>query len=166
MGKWWWKFMSDPSWCGADVIQFNYGVSRWNMFPRKEGRISFFWKGLMSCLPALRCCILHGINSGRETLLWKDRWLNGRAPMFLWSKEFRRTQSPNGTVRKLSLLLAQTTLSDDVDFSTYGELLRSPVGELGDKKWWRLTGKGSFSVKSFYTFLNDGELCCPIAKFF
>ncbi|XP_039120353.1 uncharacterized protein LOC120256750 [Dioscorea cayenensis subsp. rotundata] len=24
--KWWWKFVIDPSWCGTDVVQFNYGL--------------------------------------------------------------------------------------------------------------------------------------------
>ncbi|XP_039122000.1 uncharacterized protein LOC120258608 [Dioscorea cayenensis subsp. rotundata] len=42
LGKWWWKFMSDASWGAANVILFNYGIQRWNMFPRLSGRVSFF----------------------------------------------------------------------------------------------------------------------------
>lgn len=43
LGKWWWKFMTDPSWSGAKVIQFNYGISRSNLWPIQSGRISFFF---------------------------------------------------------------------------------------------------------------------------
>lgn len=42
MGKWWWKFYKDHNWCGMKVVQFNYGLSRWNLFPQLSGRISFF----------------------------------------------------------------------------------------------------------------------------
>lgn len=43
--------------------------------------------------------------------------------------------------------------------STYRSLM-------GNKKWWKLTGNYSFSVKSFYNFLNDGGLRCSIVRFF
>lgn len=52
--------MTDPSWCSMDVIQFNYVMARWNMFPRQEDRISFFWKKVLGCLPALRGCVIQG----------------------------------------------------------------------------------------------------------
>lgn len=60
--KWWWKFMTDPKWCGVEVIQFNYGITRWNIFSRQTGRISFSWKGVSSCLAALKGCIHSDIN--------------------------------------------------------------------------------------------------------
>lgn len=86
--------------------------------------------------------------------------------MFLWPEEFRRTQSPNSTVRDLSFLVAQAPFSEDMDVSTYKEWLWVSVAELGDNKWWRLTGNSTFSVKSFYNFLNDGGLRCPNMRFF
>lgn len=42
--------------------------------------------------------------------------------------------------------------------------LRATVHETGDCKRWMLTGNGSFTVKSFYKFLDDGGLCCARAK--
>lgn len=80
--------MMDPNWDGANVICFNYGLVCWNMFPRLAGRISFFWKGVSSCLPTFKGCILHNISFGNETLFWKDRWLNGIVPMHQWPEEF------------------------------------------------------------------------------
>lgn len=99
LGKWWWKFTRDPNWYGASVVQFNYGFSRWNLFPRLSGRISSFWKGVSCCLPAFRSCIVHCINSGEKTFFWKDCWLNGATPMDLWPEAFRNSPLPNGTVR-------------------------------------------------------------------
>ncbi|XP_039118050.1 uncharacterized protein LOC120253914 [Dioscorea cayenensis subsp. rotundata] len=37
LGKWWWKYLSDPTWCGANIVKFNYGLERWNLFPRQAG---------------------------------------------------------------------------------------------------------------------------------
>lgn len=107
--------MTNTSWCGAKAIQFNYGIQRWNMFPRQSGRVSFFWKGVLSCLPALRGCVLHGVNSGTETIFWKDRWVGGRAPMYMWPEEFSRTQAPNGMISELSSLLDLAPYSTNPD---------------------------------------------------
>lgn len=41
LGKWWWKLLMEPNWCGAKVVQFNYGLTCWNLFPRLSDRISF-----------------------------------------------------------------------------------------------------------------------------
>ncbi|XP_039123641.1 uncharacterized protein LOC120260266 [Dioscorea cayenensis subsp. rotundata] len=166
LGKWWWKFMSDASWCGANVILFNYGMQRWNMFPRLSGRVSFFWKGVLSCLPALRGCVLQGVSSGMETLFWKYRWINGCAPMFLWPEEFSRTTAPNGTVREMLTVCGQAPFSANLDIQNTLSRIQGLDGSGGDRKWWRLTGNGTFSVKSFYSFLIDGGLRCPVARFF
>ncbi|XP_039126955.1 uncharacterized protein LOC120263117 [Dioscorea cayenensis subsp. rotundata] len=166
LGIWWWKFLSDPTWCGANVVKFNYGLESWNLFPRPAGRISFFWKGVMSCLPSLRGCILQSVNSGTTTLFWKDRWVDGQAPMYIWPDEFRRTSSPDGTVCDLLPLFEETPFNANPVLADLRVRLRRPLGDLGDKKWWTLTGNGSFSVKSFYNFLNDGGLRCPVADFF
>lgn len=96
--KWWWKFLIDPSWCSAKVVQFNYGLISWRTGPTLSGRISYFWKGVLSCLPAFRGCVLHEIKTGKETLFWKDCWLDGREPMYLWSDDFRGSLHPNDTV--------------------------------------------------------------------
>lgn len=66
------------------MVQFNYGSRSWDMFTRLRERISFFWRGVMSVLPTLRCGVTSDINSGSETFFWKDRWLNGREPMYVW----------------------------------------------------------------------------------
>lgn len=80
LGKWWWKFMMDTSWCESKVIQFNYRLSSWNLFPRPSGRMFFFWKRVISGLPAVRGSLIHDIGSGEETSFWKDPWINGTAP--------------------------------------------------------------------------------------
>lgn len=42
LGKWWWKLLMEPNWCGAKLVQFNYGLTCWNLFPRLSDRISSF----------------------------------------------------------------------------------------------------------------------------
>lgn len=110
LGKWWWKYMTGPSWGGAKVIQFNYGLSRAKLWPYQTGRISFFWKGVLTCLPALRSCVSYEIVTGKETLFWKDGWLNGIAPMSLWPEEFGASRRPNGTVHEFILLTGGDSL--------------------------------------------------------
>lgn len=87
-------------------------------------------------------------------------------PLYLQPEEFRRSLHPNSSVHDLFFLLAEAPFSEDVEISTYRDRLREPVGEARDNKWWRLIGNSVFTVKSFYSFLNDGGLCCPIARFF
>lgn len=67
LGKWW-KYMMDPDWSGAKVIQFNYGASRNKLWPNQAGRISFFWKGVMTYLLALRSCFIHEVVTGKDTI--------------------------------------------------------------------------------------------------
>ncbi|XP_039130345.1 uncharacterized mitochondrial protein AtMg00310-like [Dioscorea cayenensis subsp. rotundata] len=164
--KWWWKFLTFPGWCGSEVIQFNYGMNRWNMFPRLTSRISFFWKGVLNCLPAFRSCIAHNVQSGWETLFWKDQWLDGRAPRFLWQDRFASCLHPNGSIRELSALLEQPPFVCSPLLNLIRDTLRAPNSSAPDKKIWRLTGNGAFSVKSFYYFICDGGVRCPVAKFF
>lgn len=123
--------MSGTSWCGVNVIQFNYGIAHWNMFPRQSGRVSFFWKGVMSSLPALRGCILQGVNTRMETPFWKDHWVNGCAPMFLCLEEFRRSQAPNGTIRELLSLFDQVPFSANSDIRTLNARLRGQLRTWG-----------------------------------
>lgn len=50
-----------------------------------------------------------------------------------------------------------------LDMKLFRDHLRSFGEGNRDKKWWSLTANGSFSVKSFYNFLNDGGIRCPIS---
>lgn len=134
------------------MIQFNYGFSRWNLFPRLTGGVSFFWKGVSSCLLTLRRCILHGINSGDSTLFWKDRWFNQCAPMYLWETEFCNSQYPNGIMQDLAFLLEEAPLSSNFDSLSFRNRLQALVGEAGDKKWWMLYGEWCLHSKILLQF--------------
>lgn len=69
-------------------------------------------------------------------------------------------------IRELSYLLGEAPFIENQDTWQFKDHLRAIGGESGDKKQWMGTGNDIFSVKSFYNFLNDGGLRCPIAKFF
>lgn len=120
----------------------------------------------MNCLSALRGCVLHEVVSGSETLFWRDSWLAGKAPMYVLPEEFRGSNNPNGSVHEQQYLLDQALLNLEGVCSNYRVSLRDSMSTLGDSKRWRLSGNGSFTVKSLYNFLNDGGLRCPIARFF
>lgn len=119
-------------------------------FPQCPSRISFFWKGVVSCLPALRFGVSHIVKSGDETLFWKDKWFNGLAPMNVWPEEFRVPRQPNGSVRDLCHLLASAPVVANQDTGPFWVQIRDHVGDLGDEKWWCLMGNGVFSVKFFF----------------
>lgn len=116
-----------------DVIRFNYGAFSWNMFPRYSGRISYFWKKVTSRLPTFRGCVSYVINLGMETLFWKDQWLNGRTPMYLWSDEFNRSRYPNGTVHDLEYLLYKSPFSEVEDVHLIRDRVSLPARDSGDK---------------------------------
>lgn len=73
---------------------------------------------------------------------------------------------PNGTIRELAYLWEVTPFVDNHVIQLIRDLLRAPSGGLYDHKRWMLTRNGTFLVKSFYNFLNDGGLRCSTAKFF
>ncbi|XP_039134949.1 uncharacterized protein LOC120272251 [Dioscorea cayenensis subsp. rotundata] len=158
--------MTDPNWNGAEVIQFNYGLSRSNLWPNQSGRISFFWKGVLSCLPALRSCLSHKISTGKETFFWRDCWINGVAPMHLWPVEYSECRHTNSTIYELRHLLEEQPFIDNEFVRMCSIGVQTADSHSRDIKSWRLTGNGIFSVKSFYNLLIDGGLRCPISRFF
>lgn len=141
------------------MIQFNYKIFNWNLFPIQTGRISFVWKEASSCLAVLRGCITQGVIFGAETLFLKDWWLNGSALMFLWSDAFRDNQHRNDTIRDLAHLLDKVPFLDNPDTIPYSV---TNFGTARGKKWWALTANGSFFVKCFDNFRNDGGMRWPI----
>lgn len=138
------------------MIQFNYGMTRWNLHPPQTGRISFFWKGILSCLLALRGCLLKEPFNGLETLFWKDCWINGRAPMYVWPVEYRDCLRPNGTVKDLIHLCDEIPLMETQEMRHLRDQVRMGVHphQTRDKIWWKLSGNGTFTVKSFNCFSN------------
>ncbi|XP_039120313.1 uncharacterized protein LOC120256691 [Dioscorea cayenensis subsp. rotundata] len=166
LGKWRWKFLTDSNWCCAKVIKFNYNLSSWNLFCLPRGRVSFFWSGVLKGFSAFNGCVTVKVCSGMESLFWKDRWLNGRAPMHLWPNEFSACSMQNATMFDLRHLLNRQPFSSDHEFVLFLANRNFPFGPRKDLKLWSLTVNRSFSVKSFYDRLNDGGLRCPIAKFF
>ncbi|XP_039143935.1 uncharacterized mitochondrial protein AtMg00310-like [Dioscorea cayenensis subsp. rotundata] len=113
LGKWRWKLLSDSSWGGAKILRFNYGGPNWDLFRRTTSRVSFFWSGVDQCLPAFSGCVSVQVKDGANSLFWKDRWFNGRAPMNIWPESFLLSRSPNGTVREMPYLLASSPFASD-----------------------------------------------------
>lgn len=126
--------MMDFDWGGAKVILFNYGSCQSMMWPRQTGRISFFWKGVLSCLPALRGCFSYEVITGKETFFWKDGWLGGCASMNWWPEEFHASHYPNGTVHELIHLLDERPFVSNEFISQIRARMRNVDHSLVDKK--------------------------------
>lgn len=86
--------------------------------------------------------------------------------MYLWSEAYRASLQPNVTVQELIHLLDEYPFAGDVDVRPIRERLRTSINPSGDIKWWRFSRNGVFTVKSFYNFLIDEELRCPVIRFF
>lgn len=86
--------------------------------------------------------------------------------MNLWPEEFYTCRHPNGTIHELGHLLDEVPCIDNDLIDQVRAKVRRPDNLLGDKKKWRLTGNEIFSVKTFYNFLIDGGLRCPVSRFF
>ncbi|XP_039117658.1 uncharacterized protein LOC120253386 [Dioscorea cayenensis subsp. rotundata] len=128
--------------------------------------MSFFWRGVLSVYPILRCCVLSEVNSGADTYFWKDRWLNGRAPMYVWHEQYRECGQQDASFKDLAHLLEGHPFCEDADLVQIRDRWRNSGNDVKDIKRWALNGTGAFSVKSLYNFLIDGGVRCEIAKFF
>lgn len=58
--------------------------------------------------------------TGAETLFWKNRWLNGRAPMLIWPEEFSASHQQNDTVRDMIHMLSEAPFMDLLDCCLIG----------------------------------------------
>lgn len=112
LGKWMLKLGSGSNWGGVQVLKFNYINPIGVLSRRPRGRVSYFWSGESNCLSAFRACVTVEIHSGADSFFWKDRWLNGLAPMNIWPDEFLETARPNGTVRELVSLLSRSPFAE------------------------------------------------------
>lgn len=115
------------------MIKFNYRSLDWNLFPKLLGRISFFWKEASKTLLALRGCITQKVYSRSVTLFWKDRWLNGQAPRFLWPEVFSNFLHCDGTVWGLEYLLDEEPFKDNPDIILFRERFLHIVRGVKDK---------------------------------
>lgn len=114
---------------------------------------------MLNYLPAMWGYITHCIDSSIETLFWQDQWLNGWASIFLWPKAFRESRH--------QLLCLGLLLSWKMQILVPLGIVSLPVGWIAEiGKWWSLTASGTFSVKTFYNFLIDGGMRCPIDSWF
>lgn len=89
-------------------VHLNYRICNQNMFPKQTGRISFFQKGAINCLPMHRGCITQVVNFGARTFFLEDRWLNGQAPIFQWLDVFRDNQHHSNTLADWLICLRRT----------------------------------------------------------
>lgn len=115
LGECWWKLSSDVNWCGWPIVRYNYGISNWNLHIHQHGWASFYWGGFFCCLSALKGCTEQIVQDGSRSLFWKDKWLNGRAPMNIWPDSFTETDNPNGTVRELIHRLEFASFREDLE---------------------------------------------------
>lgn len=85
--------------------------------------------------------------------------------MNLWPKFFVESPWPDGFVKDLSSLLVEFPYNRELEASDYLQKITTTDVAACDKFGWPLSLNGVFSVKS-YIFLNDGGICCPVARFF
>lgn len=166
LGKWWWKFIAKDNWWLSEVIRFNYSLAHWDLFPRRIGRMSFIWRGVISCVPILRACISHEIRIGQKTLFWKDPWLNDITPRYIWPELFCNSPHQNASVCDLAHLLTTRPFTEWAEGYSSRVMLRNSGEGIRDTKSWNLTRNGTFSVKSLHNFMIDGGLGCPVSRFF
>lgn len=86
--------------------------------------------------------------------------------MLIWPEEFSASPHQKGTVCDMIHLLYEAPFMDFPDLLPYLERLQSHLWIERDKKWWSLSSKGPFSVKSFYNFLIDWGLRCSMSRWF
>lgn len=120
-------------------------------------RKSFFWNGIFSCLPSFRTCTSPVIQNGANTLFWLDRWIDDRAPMYLWADLFHAASNPFITIQECLLYLPLPS-----SIVTKGRGSHSLNSR--ESKRWRLTSNGQFTSKFFYGFLNYRGILCPSTK--
>jgi len=113
-----------------------------------------------------RLCTKITVGNGAKTQLWKDRWLQGEAPMHIAPECFRLAWRKNITaqqalhdrrwMRGLRRISTTSALHQFVDL--WGKLQHIQLSEVEDTISWRLTANGSYSAASAYEVQFLGSL--------
>lgn len=96
-----WKILSDSINCWLKVINFNYfhGGTSGSLFHIPPRNKSFFWACITPLLPSFRSCISKIVKNGANSLLWYDKWLDGRALKDIWPDLYNECTIPWTSVR-------------------------------------------------------------------
>ena len=113
-----------------------------------------------------RLCTKITVGNGAKTQFWKDRWLQGEAPMHIAPECFRLAWRKNITaqqalhdrrwMRGLRRISTTSALHQFVDL--WGKLQHIQLSEVEDTISWRLTANGSYSAASAYEVQFLGSL--------
>lgn len=117
---------------------------------------SFLWKQIIALWPSLMQNVTHVLESGRNTLFWKDNWLNSdqsllqRCPSNAsLADQFETTSSFVIELGGWDLARIQSLLPSDM-FLWIRVMSASLAKDSADGVAWQGNKDGSFSVKSSY----------------
>lgn len=120
-------------------------------------RKSFFCKGISSCQSTFLLGIESKIKDGRSTLLWLNRWLEGKTARDMWPNFFAHCQKPFFTVCDFLQLEPNSFSSELKEICVH---LQPLLPEGRDSRIWSWDKNINFFVKTFYRFLNKGTNHC------
>ncbi len=169
LSKWWWKLFTDRRNQWGPLIEGEHYSRR---KPLKEGSsfkpASQWWRSVLATRAIFKCGVTFSVRDGMRTDWWNDIW-NGHASLrTLFPTIYEQAGSKNLRVkecwgargwrwRKILAGVATTSQRDGARVSRLRAAIpRGPSGNSRDEVRWRWGAAERFSVKSVYTFLQDG----------
>jgi len=174
LGKWLWSLLSEDQPLWGQVVKYRYFRRKrvFNLKGKKGGKVSNQWKGIQKISEAFRAGIHFEAGAGTQISFWKDLWLQDSClsscfpQLFLAAKHQDCTVASQYNARSRRWNIKVHRPLNDQQKREEQSLLRLLPQSLSprkDKAKWRFDSSGKFTVKSFYNFLIDGGLQCPIA---
>lgn len=100
LGKWWWCLLNDSGSVWSDIIKERYFrcFNPLQLSWRKSGKVSCFWKGVLSSSPTFKVGLIFKPRMGKFIKLWTDILLGDHSLSFLFPSLFGYARSANDVI--------------------------------------------------------------------
>ncbi|KAG2688943.1 hypothetical protein I3760_09G116800 [Carya illinoinensis] len=180
LGKWLWRFAQEHDSLWKQVVVNKYG-GLWGEWCTREVRRAYgvgLWKHIRRGWGVFNHHVKLCVGTGSRIKFWRDVWCASRALKDLYPSLFQLARDKDVLVEEVMELEGGQFLwninfsraAQDWELSTFAEfysLIYSirPNSQQEDVLWWSLSGKGNFSVRSFYKALTHvPPSTCPWRK--
>ncbi|XP_020265598.1 uncharacterized protein LOC109841134 [Asparagus officinalis] len=154
-----------------------YGIEGSLLQSRKyNASNSHFWNAVLSFKDAFLHNVKWSIGSGDNVRFWEDKWIGYNTLASIFPESYRLALSSNVSVKSQGNfydnkwqwhLLMRRSISPEAQaekMSILNLINNSDISQTYDQPLWTLTSNMQFSVKSFYSFLNQRGITSPLYK--
>jgi hypothetical protein len=168
LGSWFNRFFITENKIWRKIIEYMYDTLP-NVLWVNDNNASPFWKGIIWVAPSIRTGFRWQVGNGENVFFWLDTWISDHSLATMFWDLFQICNEQSVTIAEVMVgneirLTFHRCFNDTMMLRWYAlcDLLsKISRSESLDKTIWRLEANGSYSVKSFYRWVNDGGVKVP-----